>query len=82
MNKYTAKYNGQCYIKAHGRKFYKKGIELSDIRDENNNLVSNFQKFALLSFFKNNDIPYGQKLSFTALKTEDKIISPRNFRII
>lgn len=82
MNKYTAIYKGQCYINGYGRKLYKKGIELTNIRDEHNVLITNSQKFALLSFFKNNEISVGQKISFTAIKNGDKIISPRNFQIL
>jgi hypothetical protein len=82
MNRYTAIYNGQCYINGYGRKLYKKGILLSDIRDSKGNLVTPSQKFTLFAFFKDNNLSCGQKISFVAMKQNNKIISPRNFQII
>lgn len=41
MNKIKlyATYNGQCYVKGYGRMFYKKGVELVNIKDYNGNVV-------------------------------------------
>jgi len=41
MNKIKlyATYNRQCYVKGYGRMFYKKGVELVNIKDYNGNVV-------------------------------------------
>lgn len=35
--KLTMEFSGECYIKAYGRKLYKKGVILKNIRDEQSN---------------------------------------------
>lgn len=35
--KLTMKFSGECYVKAYGRKLYKKGVILKNIRDEQGN---------------------------------------------
>ena len=31
---FTATYKGQCYIKGYGKRLYKKGVELTNIKDD------------------------------------------------
>lgn len=82
MEKFTATFNKKCYIQGFGRKFYKKGVELINITDEKGNVVTKMQKFALLSFFKNNDISQGQKISFYAENQNGKISNIKSIQII
>ena len=41
MNKIKmyATYNGQCYVNGYGRKLYKRGVELINIKECNGNVV-------------------------------------------
>ena len=82
-SKFYATYNGQCYIKGYGRKFYKRGIELINIEDCNgkiviekarNNLTKALEK--CLGFVS------GAKIEFDVILTNNKISYISNVKVV
>ena len=68
---FVATYKGECYVKAYGRKLYKKGISLSDIALSGKVVaekmtVSKTKAFDVLDISDN-----GEKITFDAVLTDD-----------
>lgn len=72
--RFTATFSGHCYIKSYGRKFYKKGYSLTDIRDEQGNQIPD-QKISLIKAFDIiKDKTISHKVEFMAKFDGDKIL--------
>ena len=71
---FFATYGGQCYTKAYGgRKLYKKAIRLSNVMDENKNLISKEIIVSLSKAFSNcpDKLTYRDNIEFEAVLTSD-----------
>ena len=72
--KFYAIYNGQCYIKGYGRKIYKKGIELIDVKDCNGEIVTEKLNMALnKALEKCLDFAAGTEIKFDAILNNNKL---------
>ena len=72
--KFCAIYNGECYIKGYGRKFYKKGIELINIENCDGKIVVEKARMNMTETFKKcSDIANGTRIRFDAVLTDNKI---------
>ena len=82
-SKFYATYNGQCYIKGYGKKFYKRGIELVDVEDCNGKIVIDKVNMTMTKELeKCLNLANGTKIKFDAVLTEDKISYISNVRIL
>ena len=81
---FSAVYQGECYIKGYGRKFYKKGIRLADIKDNQKCLIAKQIDTNLSKAFTNyKELEYGNQIKFKAILTEDnKLLYISNVEII
>lgn len=81
--KFYAVYNGQCYIKGHGRKFYKKGVELINIEDCNGKIViEKVRKNLTKALEKCLNFVSGTKIEFNAVLIDNEILYISNVKIV
>lgn len=73
MDKSTfyATYQRECYIKGYGRKFYRKGVKLNDIKDSKGNIIAEQMTVALSKAFSNADLNSGDRIEFKAVLTDN-----------
>lgn len=73
-SKFYATYNGQCYVKGCGRKFYKRGIELIDITDCSGKIIiERTRKDLTKALEKCLELKSGTKIEFEAMLVENEI---------
>ena len=81
--KFYATYNGKCYVKSYGRKFYKKGVELINIENCNGKIIIEKVNMAITKALeKCLDLANGTKIEFEAVLIEDKISYISNVRVL
>ena len=72
--KFYATYNGQCYIKGYGRKLYKKGVNLINIKDCTGNVVvENTNKTLTKALEKCLVLSAGTKVEFDGVLKDNNI---------
>lgn len=82
-SKFYAIYNGQCYVKGYGRKFYKKGVELINIEDCNGKIViEKVRNHLTKALEKCLDFVSGTKIEFDAVLTDNAISYISNVKIV
>ena len=73
--KFTATYGGNCYKKAYGRKIFKRGLLLHDIKDDNNTLISETQILDITKAFEKIALAEhkGKRVEFLATCRDDRV---------
>lgn len=79
--KFTATFNGSCYINAYGRKFYKKGYSLINIKDEKGNKIPDQKISQIKSFDIIADKSAKQNIEFEAKFDGNKLSYISNVKI-
>lgn len=81
---FSSVYQGECYIKGYGRKFYKKGVRLTDIKDNQGCLIAKQIDTNLSKAFAScKELERGNRIEFKAILTEDnKLLYISNVEII
>ena len=85
MNKIKlyATYNGQCYVNGYGKRLYKKGVELINVKDCNGKVVVEKARKAMTKALeKCLDIASGTKIEFDAVLTDNEISYISNVKIV
>ena len=82
MNKFYAVYNGQCYVKGYGRKFYKKGVSFIYVTDCDGKIITEKLNVALTKTLEK-CLSYadGTKIKFDAMITNNNIHNISNIKI-
>jgi hypothetical protein len=74
--RFTATFGGGCYIKAYGRKFYKKGVLLCNIEQNGNILCEKLSVQKGKAFDCLNElVDSGKVIAFDAVLNQDNTVS-------